>query len=184
MFYDCSENLGGVGVVVWKCWCDVFPFYSFKRASRSHAKTGFFRPPKQSSHAGKTHFFTNVRVFVFSKTTFYLHGSSIFVIFYFFMFFCVFGATLKIAVLLAWELNSGEVDLQFCVFLWFSKKLKKQFFARVVFSRFFIIFGAFWEAFWLSFGVLLESPSSLWRAGALLLVVFLRFLCFWGSPWK
>ena len=103
---------------------------------------------------------------------FYLHGSSISVVFYFFMFFCVFGAALKIAVLPAWELNSGELDLQFCVFLWFSKKLKKQFFARVAFSRFFIIFGAFWEAFWLSFGVLLESPSSLWRAGALLLVVF------------
>ena len=31
-----------LGVVVWKCSCDVFPFYSFKRASRSHAKTGLF----------------------------------------------------------------------------------------------------------------------------------------------
>ena len=53
--------------------------------------------------------------------------------------------------------------------------LKKQVFANLAFSRFFIIFGAFWEAFWLSFGVLLESPASLWRAGVVLLGAF-------GSP--
>ena len=47
-------------------------------------------------------------VFEFPKTQFYLHGSSFFVIFYFFMFFCVFGTTLKIAVLPAWELDSGR----------------------------------------------------------------------------
>ena len=47
--------------------------------------------------------------------------------------------------------------------------LKNQVFANLVFSRAFIIFGTFWEAFWLSFGVLLEPPASLWRAGALLL---------------
>ena len=31
---------------------------------------------KQSSHAGKTHFFRKVQVLRFSKSTFYLHGSS------------------------------------------------------------------------------------------------------------
>ena len=103
---------------------------------------------------------------------FYLHGSSIFVIFYFFVFFVFLEGTLKIAVLPAWELNSGEVDLQFCVFLWFLKMLKKQVFANLAFSRFFIIFGASWEACWLSFGVLLESPASLWRAGVILLALF------------
>ena len=62
--------------------------------------------------------------------------------------------------------------------------LKNQVFARVAFSRFFIIFGAFWEAFWLSFGVLLESSSSLWRAGVMLSVAFglpepsVVFLCY------
>ena len=61
-------------------------------------------------------------------------------------------------------------------FLCFLKMLKKQVFARLAFSRFFIIFGAFWEAFWLSFGVLLESPSSLWRAGAFFWLFF--FMCF------
>ena len=89
-------------------------------------------------------------------------------IFYFFMLFVFSGGTLKIAVLPSWELNSGEVDLQF-FFLLFLKMLEKQVFANLAFSRFFIIFGAFWEAFWLSFGVLLEPPASLWRAGALLL---------------
>ena len=98
------------------------------------------------------------------------------------MFFVILGVTSKIAVLPAWELNFGELNPYIHVFLCFLKMLKKQVFAQLAFSRFFIIFGAFWEAFWLSFGVLLESPSSLWRAGALLLVVFLRFLCFWGSP--
>ena len=53
--------------------------------------------------------------------------------------------------------------------------LKNDVVAILVFSCFFIIFGAFWEASWLSFGVLLESPASLWRAGVLLLVAF-------GSP--
>ena len=48
-------------------------------------------------------------------------------------------------------------------------------FASLVFSCFFVILDAFWEAFWLSFGVLLESPTSLWRAGVVLLGAF-------GSP--
>ena len=38
MFCRCLENLGSVGVVVVRC----FSFFSFKRASRSHAKTGSF----------------------------------------------------------------------------------------------------------------------------------------------
>ena len=37
--------------------------------------------------------------------------------FLFFCVFCVFGATLEIAVLHTWELKFGEVDLQFYVFL-------------------------------------------------------------------
>ena len=53
--------------------------------------------------------------------------------------------------------------------------LKNHVFASHVFSCFLVIFGAFWEAFWLSFGVLLESPTSLWRAGVVLLGAF-------GSP--
>ena len=47
-----------------------------------------------------------------------------------------------------------------------------QAFASLVFSCFSIIFYAFWVAFWLSFGILLESPSSLWRASVILLVFF------------
>ena len=104
-------------------------------------------------------------------------------IFYFFVFFVIFGATSKIAVLPAWELNSGERNPLFYVFLCFLKMLKKQVFAWLVFSCFFIILGAFWGAFWVSFGVLLESPSFLWRAGVMLSVAFglpepsVGFLC-------
>ena len=103
---------------------------------------------------------------------------------YFFAFFVCLGGTSKIAVLPAWELNSGELNPSFYVFLCFLKMLKKQVFARLAFSRFFTIFGAFWEAFWVSFGVLLESPSSLWRAGVMLSVAFglpepsVGFLCY------
>ena len=50
-----------LGATFLKCSCDVFPFRNFKRASRSHAKTGFFGGLKQSSHAGKTHFFTKTQ---------------------------------------------------------------------------------------------------------------------------
>ena len=53
----------------------------------------------------------------FSKTQFYLHGSSFFVIFYFLCFFVILRATSKIAVLLASELNSGEPDRDFSVLL-------------------------------------------------------------------
>ena len=53
--------------------------------------------------------------------------------------------------------------------------LENHVFGSLVFSCFFIIFGAFGGAFWLSFGVLLESPGSLWRAGVVLLGAF-------GSP--
>ena len=93
-------------------------------------------------------------------------------IFYFFAFFVFFEGTLKIAVLPAWELNSGELNPSFYVFLCLLKMLKKQVFASLVFAYFFIIFGAFWAAFWVSFGVLLESSSSLWRAGVMLSVAF------------
>ena len=93
-------------------------------------------------------------------------------VFYFFVFFVILWATLKIAVLPAWELNSGEQDREFYVFLSFLEMLKNQVFARLAFSRFFTIFGAVWEAFWVSFGVLLESSSSLWRAGVMLSVAF------------
>ena len=41
VFYHCLDNLGGAGVVVWECSCDFFLFYYLKRASCSHAKTGF-----------------------------------------------------------------------------------------------------------------------------------------------
>ena len=82
-------------------------------------------------------------------------------VFYFLLFFVFFGATLKITVLPIWELNSGEVDLHFFVFPIFENA-KKIGFRQ---GRIFMFFNHFWcllEAFWVSFGVLLESLASLW----------------------
>ena len=42
-----------------------------------------------------------------------------------FAFFVFLGDPSKIAVLPAWELNSGPLDQQFCVFLVFLKTQKK-----------------------------------------------------------
>ena len=56
-------------------------------------------------------------------------------------------------------------------FFVFFEKAENTFFDGVLFSRFFMIFGDFWEAFWFSVGVLLESLASVWRVGVLLLVV-------------
>ena len=50
-----------------------------------HTGTAF--TPKHSSHAGKTHFFRKVQVLLFSKSTFYVHWNSFFVVYYFFAFF-------------------------------------------------------------------------------------------------
>ena len=71
--------------------------------------------------------------------------------------FCVFlGATLKIAVLHAWEFNFGEVDLQFYFFVIFENA-KKTGFRQ---PRFFTFFHYFWyflggllALFWRPFGV-------------------------------
>ena len=62
------------------------------------------------SHAGKTHLFRKVQVLRFSKSTFYPHWNSFSVVFYFFAFFLFLGATSKIAVLLACELNSADLE--------------------------------------------------------------------------
>ena len=126
MFNRCLENFGGVRGCGLKVLVRCFSFYSFKRASRSHAKTGFFIGPKLSSHAGKTHFFGNLQVFsifrVFQKRCFTCMGAlfSCFLMFFLvFAFFCVLGGTSKIAVLPAWELNFRKLDQQFYVFLTF-----------------------------------------------------------------
>ena len=105
------------------------------------------------------------------------------IFYFFFCVFCDFGGHLEnssFTCMGAQFWRSRSAILRFFVIF---EKAKKQFFARVAFSRFFIIFGAFWEAFWLSFGVLLESPSSLWRAGALLLIVFGSSGPSVGRPW-
>ena len=92
-------------------------------------------------------------------------------------FFMFWGATSKIAVLLAWELNSGELDRHLSVFF-YLEMLKSQVFTCLSFSCFFIMFGLFWRPwglFWhpfgasvVSFGVLVSSswvPSA--RLGCL-----------------
>ena len=45
-------------------------------------------------------------------------------VFYFFVFFVFWGDPSKIAVLPAWELNSGELDQQFCDFHFFENAKK------------------------------------------------------------
>ena len=131
-----------------------FLFYYFKRASRSHAKTGFFRPQKQSSHAGKSHFFRKSQVFRF------------------FVFF-------KNDVLPAWELNFRKLDQHFYVFLRFLEMLKKHVFTCLSFSCFYIIFSVFLEAL----GLLLASFWSLCRLFGFLVSSFrvplTRLGCLW-----
>ena len=103
------------------------------------------------------------RILKIQKTRFYLHGSSVFAFCYFLSFFVFLGDPSKIAVLPAWELNSGELDQQFCVFLVFWKRKKTR---RVGFRarwaprpskpRFWHHFGGildrFCKDFWYNFG--------------------------------
>ena len=119
-------------------------------------------------------------------------------IFYFFAVFVFFGGTLKIAVLPAWELNSGEVDLHFLVFLCFLEMLKKHVFRQ---GRFFTFFHDFWcllggllAFFWGPFGAPVVSLACwrrpfgcLWLAWAvcgpsllLFVVPLARLGCLWA----
>ena len=84
-----------------------------------------------------------------------------FVVFYFFMFFVFWGATSKIAVLPAWELNSGEPDRQLTLVTSRRRALKKQVFASLAFSSFFHYFWCLLGGLGVSFGILLEPLSSL-----------------------
>ena len=97
-----------------------------------------FGPPKQCSHAGKIHFFKKIQVFRVSRTTFYLHWSSV----------------------------SSQNNAPMQVKLTFSI-LKSKVPTCLSFSCFSIIFGSFWRpwglfwhpfgAFVVSFGVLVSS---------------------------
>ena len=93
-------------------------------------------------------------------------------VFYFFVFLVFWGATSEIAVLPAWELNSGELDRHSFVFLRFLGMLKSQVFTCLSFWWFFIIFNHFLEAL----GSLLASFWSFcrlfWCAGVILLGAF------------
>ena len=101
-------------------------------------------------------------------------------IFYFFVLFVISRDTLKIAVLPAWELNSGELDRHFSVFLRFGEMLKNRVCTCLSFSCFFIIFGHFWKAF----GVPLASFWSHRRLFGVLVSSFwlrlARLGCLWG----
>ena len=106
-------------------------------------------------------------------------------VFYFFVFFCVLGGHLdKLTVLLAWELNSGELDRHVSVFLRFLEMLKSQVCTCLSFSCFlffvFIIFCFFLEAL----GFLLASFWSLcrlyWGAGVSFWVPLARVGCLWA----
>ena len=100
--------------------------------------------------------------------------------FLFFRVICVFlGGTLKIAVLLAWELNYGELDRHFCVFLRILEMLKSQVFTCLSFSCFFCIFNCFLEAF----GLLLAFFWRLCRLFGFLVSSFWVPLACLGCLW-
>ena len=88
-----------------------------KKNTKKHQNCTKKHPPRVSHERG-------FRILKIQKTRFYLHGSSVFAFCYFLPFFVFLGDPSKIAVLPAWELNSGELDQQFCVFLvsWKRKK--------------------------------------------------------------
>ena len=100
-----------------------------------------------------------------------MHGTSFPEKSYFLAIISFFGSTMTIAVLLAWELHSGELNPQFYVFLFFLEMLETCFRMLFVFT-FFRYFDVFLEAFWVSFGAFLEPLSFPWRAGVMLLRVF------------
>ena len=113
--------LGAFGVqgsLLERCW---LPFwtqslqrFSFKRASRSHAKTGLFLCFKiavlPACQLTLSPFSRKLGFSVLLKTRFYLHGSSFFNNSYFLVNFALFEGSLEIAVLPAWELHLGEVS--------------------------------------------------------------------------
>ena len=129
------------------------------------------------------------RILKIQKTRFYLHGSSIFAFCYFLSFFVFLGDPSKIAVLPAWELNSGELDQQFCVFLVFWKRKKTR---RVGFRarwaprpskpRFWHHFGGVLDRFckdvWYNFGSVLYEKRCFTCMGAHFSKVSPYFVCF------
>ena len=107
-------------------WTQSLQRFSFKRASRSHAKTGFFLcleiavlPACQLTLAP---FSRKLGFSVLLKTRFYLHGSSFFNNSYFLVNFALFEGSLEIAVLPAWELHLGEVSPHIFRFFWYFKR--------------------------------------------------------------
>ena len=68
-----------------------------------------------------------------------------------FVFFLFFGNTSKIAVLLAWEFNSGELDQQFYISLR-CLKMQKNICSPASFFRVLYKFGCFVGSLWVSFG--------------------------------
>ena len=117
------------------------------------------------------------RILKNQKTRFYLHGSSVFAFCYFWSFFVFLGDPWKIAVLPAWELNSGELDQQFCVFLvfWKHKKtlrvgFRARWAPRLSKPRFWHHFGGIWDrfckVFWYNFGSVLYEKHCFTCMGA------------------
>ena len=154
------------------------------RPDRRHAD--FFGGPKQSSHAGKTHFFINLQVFsifhVFQKRRFTRMGAQFSCCLMFFVgvcVFCVFEDTSKTAVLPAWELNFRKLDQHFYVFWRFLEMQKTHVFTCLSFSCFFTIFGVFLEAS----GLLLASFWRLCRLFGFLVSSFWVPLAWLGCLW-
>ena len=92
--------------------------------------------------------------------------------FLFFRVICVFWGRLENSSFTCMGVQFWRSRSAILRFFVFFENAKNQVFANLAFSRFFIMFGTFWEAFWLSFGFLLESPASFWRAGVILLALF------------
>ena len=158
-------------------------FQSKKRASRSIAKTGFFRPLENDVlpawELTLAHYWRNIAFPFLLKTRFYLYGSSICRNSYFYVNFLFFESTLEIAVLLAWELNSDEINsnvYDFFVFLWFPEKVS---FCFSPFFKFYYILGSFWEAsgvLLVTFGILRGVLGLVWAVFGCLSESFVRLL--------
>ena len=133
---------------------------------------------------------------------FYSHGSSIFMVCLFFVFFVFLVGTSKIAVLLAWEFNSGEPDRDFSVFFVIFGNAEKSRFRQPCFFMFFYYFflcllGGILALLWCSFGVSdlslacwCRSFRCLWLAWAVCGLSLLLFLvplarqgCLWARGW-
>ena len=110
----------------------------------------FFGGPKTEPPCRLNSFFTKLQVLRFYKRRFTCMGAQFSWFFYSLVLLVFLGDTSKLAVLLAWELHSGELNQHFKVYCDLRKCFKNLFSLASLSYGFYMTLGVFFDAFGVS----------------------------------